>query len=114
MLNRRPVLVFVLLFVLGAFGYGLVQLFKLRFATGDIYPPYSSLRGDPLGSRVYVDRLQQLDCGLHACEQLFPLRFRAFIRRFGEGGVHRSSVRNARRGRNILATAGDTHELVRR
>jgi hypothetical protein len=59
-LNRRPLLVFVLLLVLVAFGYGLVQLFKLRFATGDVYPPYSSLRGDPLGSRVYFDSLQQL------------------------------------------------------
>ena len=42
MLNRRPFLIVALLVVLGGFGYGLVQLFKLRFASGDIYPAYSS------------------------------------------------------------------------
>jgi hypothetical protein len=60
MLNRRPFLILALLVVLGGFGYGLVQLFKLRFAAGDIYPPYSSLRADPLGCRVYFESLAQL------------------------------------------------------
>ena len=49
-----------LIVLLGVFGYGLVQLFKLRFAAGDVYPTYSSLRGDPLGCRVYFDSLEQL------------------------------------------------------
>ncbi|HTD68581.1 MAG TPA: DUF4350 domain-containing protein [Candidatus Limnocylindria bacterium] len=60
MLNRRPLLLLALLAVLGGFGYGLVQLFKLRFASGDNYPAYSSLRGDPLGCRVYFESLEQL------------------------------------------------------
>ncbi len=60
MLNRRPFLIFALLVVLGGFGFGLVQLFKLRFASGDVYPPYSSLRADPLGCRVYFDSLALL------------------------------------------------------
>ncbi|HWN96817.1 MAG TPA: DUF4350 domain-containing protein [Methylomirabilota bacterium] len=60
MLNRRPVLLLALFVLLGAFGGGLVQLFKLRFAAGDVYPAYSSLRGDPLGCRVYFDSLEQL------------------------------------------------------
>jgi len=34
---------------------GLVQLFRDRFATGDVYPEYSSLRGDPLGTRVFFE-----------------------------------------------------------
>lgn len=60
MLNRRAILFLALLVLLGAFGYGLVNLFKLRFAAGDVYPPYSSLRGDPLGVRVYFESLDGL------------------------------------------------------
>ncbi len=60
MLNRRATLLLALLVLLVAFGYGLVQLFKLRFAHGDVYPPYSSLRADPLGARVYYESLEQL------------------------------------------------------
>ena len=40
-----------------AFGYGLVQLFLLRFQSGDVYPPYSSLRSDPLGTRALYESL---------------------------------------------------------
>ncbi len=36
---------------------GVSQLFVLRFEAGDIYPPYSSLRSDPLGTRVLYDGL---------------------------------------------------------
>lgn len=50
----RLVLVAALLLLLG----GLVQLFRARFDTGDIYPAYSSLRGDPLGTRVLFEALQ--------------------------------------------------------
>jgi len=50
----RLVLVGVLLLLLG----GLVQLFRERFATGDVYPAYSSLRGDPLGTRVFFESLE--------------------------------------------------------
>ena len=60
MLNRRATLFLALLVVLAAFGYGLVQLFNLRFATGDVYPAYSSFRSDPLGCRVYFESLRQL------------------------------------------------------
>ena len=60
MLNRRAMLLLALFVLLVAFGYGLVHLFNLRFAHGDVYPPYSSLRADPLGSRVYYESLEQL------------------------------------------------------
>lgn len=36
---------------------GLVELFRARFATGDVYPEYSSHRGDPLGTRVIFEAL---------------------------------------------------------
>lgn len=47
-------LVVVLLFAGGLFG-----LLTLRFETGDIYPPYSSLRSDPLGTRALFDSLER-------------------------------------------------------
>jgi hypothetical protein len=51
----------VLLLVLAvAFGYGVIQLFKIRFEAGDIYPPYSSLRTDPLGTKALYDSFQHL------------------------------------------------------
>lgn len=36
---------------------GLTQLFLLRFEAGDVYPAYSSLRTDPLGTRVLFESL---------------------------------------------------------
>jgi hypothetical protein len=38
---------------------GLAQLFRLRFARGDVYPPYSSLRADPLGAKALHDGLAE-------------------------------------------------------
>jgi hypothetical protein len=35
----------------------LAFLFQLRFSAGDVYPPYSSLRADPLGTRVLYEAL---------------------------------------------------------
>jgi hypothetical protein len=35
----------------------LAFLFQLRFSAGDVYPPYSSLRSDPLGTRVLYEAL---------------------------------------------------------
>lgn len=37
---------------------GLGRLFVLRFKTGDIYPAYSSLRSDPLGTMVFYESLK--------------------------------------------------------
>jgi len=36
---------------------GVIHLFALRFQSGDIYPAYSSLRSDPLGTRVLYESL---------------------------------------------------------
>jgi hypothetical protein len=43
-----------------AFLFGLGHLFVLRFQTGDVYPAYSSLRSDPLGTRVLYESLENL------------------------------------------------------
>ena len=46
---------FTMLLVL--FLLGLVELFQMRFQAGDIYPVYSSLRTDPLGTEAYYEAL---------------------------------------------------------
>jgi hypothetical protein len=43
-----------------AFVFGIVQLFKLRFEVGDVYPAYSSLRSDPLGAMAFYESLDKL------------------------------------------------------
>ena len=48
------------LLLFGAFGYGLTQLFLLRFRTGEVYPPYCSLRMDPLGTKALYDALREM------------------------------------------------------
>jgi hypothetical protein len=42
------------------FVFGLVQLFQLRFAAGDVYPAYSSLRADPLGTMAFYESLEKI------------------------------------------------------
>lgn len=55
------------------FALGMTQLFLLRFEAGNIYPPYSSLRSDPLGTRALYDSLNRL--AADTCDRNFsPLR----------------------------------------
>jgi len=42
------------------FAAGIFRLFVLRFKAGDIYPPYSSLRADPLGAKALYQSLARL------------------------------------------------------
>lgn len=39
---------------------GIFELFLLRFQAGDVYPEYSSLRADPLGTMVFYESLSKL------------------------------------------------------
>ncbi len=56
--NRRFA---VLIVALGAgFLYGLWKLYELRFTAGDIYPPYSSLRADPMGAKALYESLARI------------------------------------------------------
>ena len=50
----------VLVLALAALVGGLAILFRLRLAQGDVFPPYSSLRADPLGTRALHDALAQV------------------------------------------------------
>jgi hypothetical protein len=59
LLNKKATFVFLLL-VVAVFIAGVFRLFVLRFEAGDVYPPYSSLRSDPLGARAFCDSLENL------------------------------------------------------
>jgi hypothetical protein len=58
MKQRLPILLLVA--CCAGFAFGLFQLFRLRFAVGDVYPQYSSLRADPLGTMAFYESLQRL------------------------------------------------------
>jgi hypothetical protein len=58
--KNRVLNILLLLLAAGAFLYGIAHLFALRFQAGDVFPPYSTLRGDPLGAKVLYDSLQAL------------------------------------------------------
>ena len=51
----------VITLLLLMFGFGVFHLFVLRFESGDVYPAYSSLRSDPLGTRALYASLANLD-----------------------------------------------------
>jgi hypothetical protein len=57
---RRIALWLASAILLIAFAVGIGQLFALRFEAGDIYPPYSSLRTDPLGAKALHESLDEL------------------------------------------------------
>ena len=59
-MNNRQLKFGFFVFLLAIFLIGIVQLLLLRFKSGDVYPPYSSLRSDPLGTRVFYESLHRL------------------------------------------------------
>ena len=60
-MNRCSRLLILLVAALVALSlYGFFRLLELRFAAGDIYPPGSSLRTDPLGAKALHDALEQM------------------------------------------------------
>ncbi|OGL47673.1 MAG: hypothetical protein A2161_19755 [Candidatus Schekmanbacteria bacterium RBG_13_48_7] len=61
MLKNKGFIIFFIIFLVGVFIYGLAKLLLLRFEAGDVYPPYSSLRTDPLGTKIFYEGLDNLD-----------------------------------------------------
>lgn len=54
--NRKIQVNFVVFaLILAGLLYGVYELLVLRFRVGDVYPPYSSLRTDPLGTKALYD-----------------------------------------------------------
>jgi hypothetical protein len=50
-----PIILFFVVLLL--FFYGVGELLVMRFETGDVYPPYSSYRSDPQGTRALLEGL---------------------------------------------------------
>jgi len=61
-----------LLMVIGLFVYGVTELLILRFQKGDVYPPYSSYRSDPLGTKAFYEGLALLQ-GMETVRNVEPL-----------------------------------------
>ncbi len=59
--RRNFILAVVALVGLILFFCFLVRLLLLRYERGDIYPPYSTLRADPLGTRAYYEALGSIN-----------------------------------------------------
>ena len=57
---KRPAIVCAGLLFAAMLALGVVHLFELRFAQGDVYPPYSTLRTDPLGASVLYESLDEV------------------------------------------------------
>ena len=59
-MKKDRLLLLLLPVLLAVFGLGVGRLFQLRFEAGDVYPPYSSLRADPLGTKAFFESLKIL------------------------------------------------------
>lgn len=60
-MQRRPRLLYILAgLIIGGFAYGLITLLHLRYTAGDVYPPYSSFRADPLGTKALYEGIQDV------------------------------------------------------
>ena len=59
--NKQTYHLGTLVLIVLIFIYGLVHLLNLRFESGDVYPAYSSLRSDPLGTRALFESLDNLN-----------------------------------------------------
>src|SRR5258706_12870948 len=57
---RKHLAIIFLLICIVVFALGLTHLFILRFDMGDVYPEYSSLRADPLGTMALCESLERM------------------------------------------------------
>jgi hypothetical protein len=60
--------------VAAGFLTGVIYLFGIEFAGGDVYPEYSTLRSDPLGAKLILESLAGLP-GLTVTRNFLPLEF---------------------------------------
>ncbi|MBI3870303.1 MAG: DUF4350 domain-containing protein [Verrucomicrobia bacterium] len=57
---KRSATILGLVLVVAASLWALAGLIDLRLTSGDVYPPYSSLRSDPLGAKAVYETLENL------------------------------------------------------
>jgi len=65
---------FLLILLAAVFTYVLIHLFSVRFATGDVYPEYSSLRADHDGAKLLYDSLSRT-LGIVVSRNFQPLEY---------------------------------------
>lgn len=58
MFRSSRCITFIFVIILAVFIIGTIRLFVLRFESGDVYPEYSSLRSDPLGTKILFDGMK--------------------------------------------------------
>jgi hypothetical protein len=63
----------LLVVVVALFLFGVFALLRMRFQAGNIYPPYSSYRSDPLGTKALYDGLSLLH-GVETKRNVEPLK----------------------------------------
>jgi hypothetical protein len=59
-MKQDRTLLWLLPVLVAAFALGVARLFQARFESGDVYPPYSSFRADPLGTKALFESLENL------------------------------------------------------
>ena len=60
-MRKNNILLYIfMLVVLAVFVYGVFHLLMVRYEAGDIYPPYSSLRTDPLGTKAFYEGIDDV------------------------------------------------------
>jgi hypothetical protein len=100
------------LLLAAGFTCGVLHLMGVQFEAGDIYPEYSSLRTDPLGSKLLLDALSRLP-GISAARSYAPLDY------FTESntavlllGTQPSSIANADMLRRLEKIAGRGDRVI--
>jgi hypothetical protein len=63
---------FCIVITITLFLYGVITLLMMRFQVGDVYPPYSSYRSDPLGTKAFYEALGLLP-GVETVRNVKPL-----------------------------------------
>ncbi|MCC6145299.1 MAG: DUF4350 domain-containing protein, partial [Candidatus Hydrogenedentes bacterium] len=57
---RKAAILFLFLILISLFLAQMYRVLVLRFETGDAYPPYSSLRADPQGTKALYESLENM------------------------------------------------------
>jgi hypothetical protein len=71
-MRTNKILVALTLFITALSAWAAYQLFALRYSSGEVYPPYSSLRSDPLGTKALFETFQTFP-GMRAERNYRPL-----------------------------------------
>ena len=65
---------FLMVLLAAVFTFGLIRLYSFRLATGDVYPPYSSMRAGPDGAKLLYESLART-AGVTVARNYLPLEY---------------------------------------